>query len=58
MAFNLGVRGLCQFVRTLGFVQEGQYEQAAAAMLQSRWAQQVGRRAQQLAALMRQPAEV
>jgi lysozyme len=52
MAFNLGVQGLLNFKRTLAAVQAGQYQQAAAMMLESRWAQQVGQRAKRLSDMM------
>jgi len=52
MAFNLGGR-LAAFVRLRAAVQAGQWEQAAREMLQSRWARQVGRRATELADMMR-----
>jgi len=53
MAFNLGSVGLMRFKATLAHVQAGRYEQAAAAMLQSRWARQVKGRARRLAQMMR-----
>lgn len=52
MAFNLGPR-LLEFKRTLYYVANGDYESAAAAMLESKWAQQVGPRAVRLADRMR-----
>ena len=52
MAFNLGVDGLLKFKNTLGFVQAGQYGEAAANMLASLWAKQVGPRAHRLATQM------
>lgn len=52
MGFNLGVPGLLEFRRTLGAVERGQYEQAAGMMLESRWASQVGSRAERLARMM------
>jgi lysozyme len=52
MAFNLGIQGLLAFKRTLKAVRQGQYQQAAAMMLQSRWATQVGQRAQRLSRMM------
>jgi lysozyme len=52
MVYNLGLEGLLGFHRTLSLVQDGKYSEAAQAMLQSHWAQQVGRRAQHLARLM------
>jgi len=53
MAYNMGVRGLLKFKNTLALVQTGKYEEAAAAMLQSRWAKQVGPRADRLAEQMK-----
>lgn len=49
MAFNLGVAGLLGFTNFLAYLQNGQYDSAAAAMLSSRWAKQVGLRAHRLA---------
>jgi lysozyme len=42
MAFNLGVRGLLKWRNTLMAVREGRYNDAADAMMQSKWAYQVG----------------
>ena len=53
MAFNLGTDGLAKFKTTLGHVAAGRYAEAATAMLHSRWATQVGERAQRLAKVMR-----
>jgi lysozyme len=53
MAFNMGVPGLMQFHNTLALVQSGQYDTAATAMLQSKWATEVGPRATRLAEQMR-----
>lgn len=53
MAFNLGVAGLLGFKHTLDCVQRGAWSDAADAMLQSKWARQVGARANRLAAQMR-----
>lgn len=53
MAFQMGVDGLVDFVRTLALVKGGKYENAAAAMLESRWAEQTPARAQRLAQQMR-----
>jgi lysozyme len=53
MAFNLGLTGLAAFRKTLDFVARGQYGEASDAMLQSKWAGQVGSRAVELAAQMR-----
>jgi lysozyme len=59
MAFNMGIgdatkgTGLMGFKHTLAMVQTGDYNGAAAAMLQSKWAGQVGARATRLATQMR-----
>jgi lysozyme len=53
MSFQLGVEGLLGFERTLTLIREGKYENAAHAMLQSRWAQQTPERAQRIAEQMR-----
>ena len=53
MAFNLGIDRLLGFVQTLTLMKAGRYDAAAAEMLNSKWAQQVGARAIRLAATMR-----
>lgn len=53
MTFNLGPRKLLTFVNTLRYIQEGRYAEASEAMRQSKWAEQVGERAQRLAAMMK-----
>lgn len=59
MAFNLGIgsaargTGLLGFKNTLALIQAGEYEKAAANMLKSKWAGQVGNRAKRLAETMR-----
>ena len=53
MTFNLGIAGLRTFKRFLAAVESGDYHTAAADMLESRWARQVGKRAQTLAWMMR-----
>lgn len=53
MAFNLGVDGLLKFKRMLSAAHKGNYELAAVEMLDSRWAGQVGYRAQELSEQMR-----
>ena len=52
MAFNMQ-GGLLTFVNTLAAMQAGNYAAAANGMLASKWATQVGQRAQRLAAMMR-----
>jgi lysozyme len=53
MAFNMGMTGLLTFKNTLAAVQSGSYAAAAAGMLASKWATQVGARAERLADMMR-----
>lgn len=48
MAFNLGVDGLLAFKKTLRLVEAGDYQAASKEMLNSKWASQVGARAQRL----------
>lgn len=56
MAYNTGLPTLLKFKRTLASVQAGDYETAAVQMLESRWAEQVGKRARILAEIMRSGA--
>lgn len=49
MLFNLGLPTFLEFKRTLKFMAEGAYSQAAIEMLDSKWANQVGDRAKELA---------
>ena len=53
MRFNLGPKGLRSFARTLGAISQERYGDAAAHMLESKWARQVGVRATRLAKMMR-----
>ena len=53
MAFNLGVSGLLTFKNTLRLISFNRYEEAAEEMLNSKWANQVGYRAEELAEQMR-----
>lgn len=49
MAFNLGVNGFLKFKNMLKAVKEERFERAAIEALDSRWASQVGDRADELA---------
>ena len=49
MLFNLGLPTFLEFKKTLKFVAEGKYSQAAEEMLRSKWADQVGDRAREIA---------
>jgi len=52
MAFNLGINGLLGFKNTLTAIAEGRYKDASKGMLDSKWAKQVGKRAERLALMM------
>lgn len=52
MSFNMGIHGLLTFKNTLNLAENGHYAAAAAAMLDSKWAEQVGARAQRIAKQM------
>lgn len=53
MCFNLGITRLMGFKATLKALQEGRYEDAAHQAKQSRWATQVGARANRIADMIR-----
>lgn len=53
MCFNMGIGGLLTFTNTLSLIKSGAYEAAATEMLKSKWATQVGARADRLAEMMR-----
>ena len=54
MAFNMGRASLSQFVRFIGAVHRGDWNDAAEEMLDSLWAKQVGTRATTLAHMLRE----
>lgn len=53
MIFNMGLPRFSKFEKTIGFLATGMYNEAADEMLNSRWAEQVGRRAVDLSEQMR-----
>lgn len=53
MCFNLGLTRLLAFKVTLGHLQAGRYEYAAREALKSKWAKQVGERAERIAEMLR-----
>ena len=53
MAFQMGLQGMLAFNTTLGFVKDGEYEEASKQMLKSRWAKQTPDRAKRMAEQMR-----
>lgn len=52
MAFNMGTAKLMEFTITLANVRAGRWKEAAAGMRSSKWARQVGARAERLAKMM------
>lgn len=53
MCFNLGLQGLLGFKNMILALEAKDYERAAQEMLQSKWADQVGDRAKDLASIIR-----
>ncbi|AOT08228.1 glycoside hydrolase family protein [Pseudoalteromonas luteoviolacea] len=53
MAFNLGIHGLLAFKKTIAAIERGDWDKAVIEMFDSRWAVQVGERADQLAEQMK-----
>jgi len=53
MVFNMGLDSVKAFVNTLHYIELGRFDEAANQMLQSKWAQEVGNRAIELAEIMR-----
>ena len=53
LSFNLGIPRLMQFKKTLALLREGDFESAADELLDSRYAEQVGRRALEIADMIR-----
>ena len=53
MRINLGLRGLLSFKKMIAKIESEEWEEAAYEMLDSKWAEQVGTRAERLAEMMR-----
>lgn len=58
MAFNLGIPHLLEFIKFLAALKAGDFDTAAAEMLNSTWATQVGARAIRLANVVRSGVEL
>ena len=52
MAFNLGVNGLLSFKNMIQAIKENNYHEASQEMEDSKWAEQVGQRADRLSEMM------
>jgi len=57
LCFNMGISRLMAFKKTFGYLREGMYEKAADELLESRYANQVGQRAIDVANMIREGAE-
>jgi lysozyme len=53
MAFNLGLTGLLRFHNTLAALARGHWDEAAIEALDSKWARQVGKRAEEIAEMFK-----
>lgn len=53
MSFNMGITTLMKFKKMLGHMERKKYMDAAAEMLDSKWARQVGQRAVELSEIIR-----
>ena len=53
LSFNMGIPRLMQFKKTLAYLRDGDFEAAADELLDSRYAEQVGRRADEVAEMIR-----
>lgn len=53
MVFNMGIQGVKQFIKMIKCIESGDFESAAAQMLNSKWSAQVGKRAVILSNFMR-----
>ena len=53
LSFNMGIPRLMQFKKTLSYLRDGDFEAAADELLDSRYAEQVGRRADEVAEMIR-----
>lgn len=57
LTFNMGIVRLMQFRKTIAFLRDREWDKAATEMLDSRYATQVGRRADEVADMIRSAAD-
>ena len=57
LCFNMGIKRLMAFKKTFGYLREGMFDKAADELLDSRYANQVGQRAIDVAHMIREGAE-
>lgn len=53
MCFNIGIKRLSQFKKMWAAIEIGDFEEASGQMLDSKWSKQVGKRADELAEIMK-----
>jgi lysozyme len=54
MCFNVGISNLLNFKKMLAYLEQGNYLQASLEALNSKWATQVGKRAQDIAKILKE----
>ena len=53
MAYQLGFRGFCKFKKTIGYLEDAEWEKASEEMLDSKWAKQTPNRAKELSKIIK-----
>jgi len=53
MAYQLGFAGFCKFKKTIGYLEEAEWEKASLEMLDSKWAKQTPNRANELSEIIK-----
>ena len=53
MAYQLGFRGFCKFKKTIGYLEDAEWEKASEEMLDSKWAKQTPNRAKELSEIIK-----
>ena len=53
MAYQLGFRGFCKFKKTIGYLEDSEWEKASEEMLDSKWAKQTPNRAKELSKIIK-----
>ena len=53
MAYQLGFRGFCKFKKTIGYLEEADWDKASIEMLDSKWAKQTPNRAKELSEIIK-----
>lgn len=52
LIFNLGINGFSKFTKTINLIRSGDFYEAGIELLKSRWSEQVGERARELALML------